>query len=203
MRKSFRTAILAGAALALAACNQSADVEADEGEGADDLAEAVEDGADGSTGIRSDAAWLQTAPGTVPAASIAGDAENDDAPLLDVIDTSAGVDLGGAAGGCAFAHEGYVLFIASNNGGPNGRGLGIAQIAGSDITLTGSEAGGAQYIESGPSMTNGETTIAIDRAGGDPEVISGGARRWAAELSVQEGLEPARVYRPGTWTCGT
>ena len=201
MRKSFRTAILAGAALTLAACNQPA--ETDEGEGADDLAEAVEDGADGSTGVRSDAAWLQTAPGTVSAGSPAGDAENDDAPLLDVIDTSAGVDLGGAAGGCAFAHQGYVLFIAANNGGPNGRGMGIAQIAGSDITLTGSEAGGADYIESGPSMTNGETTITVDRAEGGAESISGGARRWAAELRVQEGLEPARVYRPGTWTCGT
>lgn len=123
-------------------------------------------------------------------------------PRLEPIGDEPDVDLGPTLGGCSFAYEGDVLFIAGAEDDAASRGRGIVQIAGVDRLMTGTKAGGPDMINAGPAMTDGEYTVVLRRSGGEGEPTGIESVRWSADLVVRKGAAAEKTYTPGTWTCG-
>ena len=133
---------------------------------------------------------------------VAGGTATPAPPLLQPIADVTSVDLGPTLGACTFAIGDTTLFIAGAGDENNARGKGVVQVDAEDMLLEGEQAGGPDYINSGPAMTDGTVSVEVRRAEGDGERYGVESTRWPAELAVRNGLGPERVYRSGTWTCG-
>ena len=150
-------------------------------------------------GGEEDAAVADAAPEPVPAmTSPAADGGLQLQALGDTLE----VDLGPTLGGCSFEHEGEVLLIAGAPDDRTARGRGVVQIAGAEHLLTGQSTGGPEYMNSGPTMSDGDYTVEVRRAEGEGEKAGIESTRWPADLVVRGGAAGERIYRPGTWTCG-
>lgn len=112
------------------------------------------------------------------------------------------VDLGPTLGGCSFDHDGKTLLIAGARDDRVARGRGVLQVAGIQHSLVGERTGGPDYINSGPTMTDGEYTAEVRRAEGGGVPVGIESSQWPADLVVRRGLADQHVYSPGTWTCG-
>lgn len=124
-------------------------------------------------------------------------------PELQPLGDNPDVDLGPTLGGCSFAHQGEVLFIAGAPADVNARGRGVIKIGGLDRLLTGTSAGGPEAVNAGSTMTNGEYTVEIRRGAGEGEPFGIESLRWPANLVLRKDMaEPVTIYSPGTWTCG-
>ena len=182
----FGAALLAAPALLLAACG-GADSGADETEITD---RANEEGPN-ETGVAVDGIASEQVKGADAAI-----------PVLEPMGTALEVDLGPTLGGCSFEHEGDVLFIAGAEDNANARGKGVVQIGGRDRVLAGAMMGGPEMIENGPTMTDGEYTVVVERNAGNGEAYGTESTRYPAELVVRKDAANEVRYAPGTWTCG-
>ena len=124
---------------------------------------------------------------------------DDPVPVLQALGTT-NRDLGPNLGACTFAHGGETLFLAGSERSANARGVGAIQVTGVDRRLAGAEMGGYDYVKAGPTMTDGEYTVTVERAEGSGQSADGGTR-WAAELVVRKDMANEVRYAPGTWTC--
>ena len=123
-------------------------------------------------------------------------------PLLEPLGDELSVDLGPTLGGCSFEHEGDVLFIAGAPDEDKARGNGVIQVAGRDRLLAGAEMTGPAGIDAGPTMTDGEYTVTVERGTGEGEAFGTESTRYPAELIVRKDMANEVRYAPGTWTCG-
>ena len=168
------------ASLALAACGSD-----------DGVTDEAREEAPGETGVAVDNIADEKAVGADAAV-----------PLLEPLGDEQSVDLGPTLGACSFEHEGDLLFIAGAPDESNARGNGVIQVAGRDRLLAGADMNGPEGINDGPTMTDGEYTVTIERGAGDGEVLGIESTRWPAELIVRKDMANEVRYAPGTWTCG-
>ncbi|RPF70382.1 hypothetical protein [Aurantiacibacter spongiae] len=178
--------ILAFSAATLAACNDGADPE----QGLAIADEAREEAPD-ETGVAVDNIASERVEGI-----------DDPIPALEELGDPDDLDLGEMVGACSFASNDKVLFIAGSEGSDRARGRGVIQIAGRDRVLAGADMTGPEGIMDGPTMTDGEYTVTIDRGSGDGERVGAESTRWPAELVVSKDARSDVRYAPGTWTCG-
>ena len=122
-------------------------------------------------------------------------------PVLEAIGPDHTAELGPTLGGCAFTRQGETLFIAGAPDEENARGCGVVQIGGLERVLVSEQSGGPDYINAGPTMTDGEFTVAVRRAGSGL-AIGLDSTQWPADLAIRQGVESERLYKRGTWTCG-
>lgn len=123
-------------------------------------------------------------------------------PVLEPIGSEPDVDIGPTLGGCSFEHEGQVIFIAGAPDNANARGSGVIQVNGRDRLLASTEMGGPEMIDAGPTMTDGEFTVEVERASGEGQSYGVESVRWPAALVARVNAENEIRYEPGTWTCG-
>ncbi|GGD52282.1 hypothetical protein GRI62_05540 [Erythrobacter arachoides] len=112
------------------------------------------------------------------------------------------VNLGPTLGGCSFEHNGETLFIAGAEDNRNARGNGVIQVSGVDRLLAGADLTGPAGIDAGPTMTDGEYTVTVERGAGQGTAFGVESARWPAELVVRKDMKNEVRYAPGTWTCG-
>ena len=70
------------------------------------------------------------------------------------------------------------------------------------LSLAPDRTGGPGYIEDGPVLTDGESTIRIDRTKGYGKAVGIESCEWPADLVVRNDMANERRYPGGTWTCG-
>ncbi|RJY08581.1 hypothetical protein D6201_03670 [Aurantiacibacter aquimixticola] len=178
------TALLAAPALALSACADSTDVD-----DSDITDEAVEEAPE-EFGVAVDNIANERAVGVdaaVPALEDLGDLQQ--------------VDLGDTMGACAFTMDDKTLLLAGSPAQDRARGTGVIQVAGRDRVLAGSELGGPDAISAGPTMTDGEYTVQIERASAGTEADAE-TMGYEATLLVRKDGANEVSYGPGTWMCG-
>ncbi len=107
--------------------------------------------------------------------------------------------LGAIAGGCSFIYQGRSLLVVGAPDGTDAKGQGVLVIDGQQVVLPGSDAGGTQVIESGPTLTGAGYTVSVLRADGAPRA-NGGRNEWTAGLKVA-GPQGETTFSPGTWSC--
>lgn len=179
------SAALAFGLLALAGCGESepevdeTDISAETEEAPEELGEAAGNNANGdSQGI------------------------DDGQPTLEPIGSGLEVDIGPTLGGCSFEYEGQVILVAGADANANARGKGAIRIDGRDRLLKSTEMGGPEMIDAGPTMTDGEFTVEIERASGEGQSFGVESVQWPAALVARVNAENEIRYEPGTWTCG-
>lgn len=182
MRRALLTACVA--ALALAGCSKDSDTK---GETSDDFA--------ARTGVG-------TATGTVPAVAEVN-AQPVVAPTgkaqLTPLAANAPQALGNIRGGCSFIYQGRSLLVVGAPDTTDAAGNGVLVIDGRQVVLPGANAGGPQVVESGPTLSGGGYTVAVNRAEGAPQSVAG-RNEWAADLVVN-GPGGETRFSPGTWNC--
>ncbi|MCP5396669.1 MAG: hypothetical protein H6918_08040 [Sphingomonadaceae bacterium] len=107
--------------------------------------------------------------------------------------------LGKVDGGCRFEQGGQVMFLAGAARSTDKAGRAVVVLDGVERVMPGTDLGGKQVVESGPTVTDGEYKVEVYRAAGMPEELKG-ERRWPAELVITSGAGQRR-YPSGTWTC--
>jgi len=136
-----------------------------------------------------------------PLAEPTGALDDGDGPVLEALGSDVEVELGPTLGGCSFTRQGETLLIAGARQDQIARGRGVVQIGGLERVLVGERTGGPGYINSGPTMTDGEFTVEVRRGAGGL-AVGLDSTQWPADLAVRQGLGSKRLYRRGTWTCG-
>ncbi|MCB2088387.1 MAG: hypothetical protein R3E18_06160 [Sphingomonadaceae bacterium] len=107
--------------------------------------------------------------------------------------------LGKVDGGCRFEQGGQTVFLAGAAASTDKAGRAVVMLDGVERVMPGTDLGGRQVVESGPTVTDGEYKVEVYRAAGMPEELQG-ERRWPAELVITSGAGQRR-YPSGTWTC--
>ena len=174
MSKTFRiaTGFLAGSCLALAACGSDP-----EPASTDEVTDPMP-GPDGSV-----------VAGVEP--RVAGEEPN--VALLGPIGDAGAIELGDVTGSCSFEYDGESILIAGAENVENARGKGVIRVNGEPRVLTGSQPRGASEIEAGPSMTDGEYEVSIDRGEGQ-------GKQWRATLTASKQMDDPVTY-DGVWDC--
>ncbi|MCP9223336.1 hypothetical protein MKP08_11295 [Erythrobacter sp. LQ02-29] len=122
--------------------------------------------------------------------------------VLQPIGKNVDVDLGPNLGGCKFEKDDAVLLIAGAPDDTNARGMGVIKVGGVDRLMTGTTPGGPPAIDAGPTMTDGEYTVTVERGSGDGKSVGAESSQWPADLIVRKDMANERRYADGTWTCG-
>ena len=117
---------------------------------------------------------VEPAPAAAPSPVVTPAGERA-APELEALGARLDVDLGETLGGCAFAKGGKTLLVAGAPDDAAATGRGAVRIAGLTRLLTGKRAGGPDYINKGPAMSDGEVTVQVKRGRGRGH--SGGRRK--------------------------
>jgi hypothetical protein len=107
--------------------------------------------------------------------------------------------LGKIKGGCSFIYQGRALLVVGAPDTTDATGSGVLVIDGRQVVLPGANAGGPQVVESGPTLSGGGYTVAVNRAEGAPQSVAG-RNEWAADLVVT-GPGGATKFSPGIWNC--
>jgi hypothetical protein len=107
--------------------------------------------------------------------------------------------LGKIKGGCSFVYQGRSLLVVGAPDTTDAAGSGVLVIDGRQVVLPGAAAGGPQVVESGPTLSGGGYTVAVNRAEGAPQSVAG-RNEWAADLVVN-GPGGETKFTPGTWNC--
>jgi hypothetical protein len=107
--------------------------------------------------------------------------------------------LGSIKGDCSFVYQGRSLFVAGTQDAGDRVSNGVLVIDGRQVVLPGASAGGPQVVESGPTLSGGGYTVAVNRAEGAPQAVAG-RNEWAADLVVT-GPGGETKFSPGTWNC--
>ncbi len=113
--------------------------------------------------------------------------------------SSAPKALGKIKGGCSFIYQGRSLLVVGAPDTTDATGNGVLVIDGRQVVLPGAAAGGPQVVESGPTLSGGGFTVAVNRAEGAPQVVAG-RNEWSADLVVN-GPGGETTFAPGTWNC--
>lgn len=176
-------------ALALAAC--SGEKKQTDGETAEDYAARAGMGADGIESPGVEVAEINAQPVTA----------TEGASVLTPLAANANKALGAVKGGCTFAYQGRALLTVGAPDSTDAAGKGVLVIDGRPVILPGVDAGGPQVMESGPTLTGGGFTVAVQRGEGEPTAVGGG-NEWPADLVVS-GPNGETKFSPGTWTCAS
>lgn len=163
--------MLAGGALALAACS-----DAQEGESADDFAARV--------GTQSDAPATPAAVETT--AVTAAPPADVNVLALEQLGNIAGVDFGPRDGGCTFSSGGVEMLTAGARNDPASAGKAVIRLGGKLYLL--SSAGGLNAIRQGTRFTGEGVTVDVSGSG------------QAATLTVTDGLGQQKAVA-GNWVC--
>ena len=170
-------AIASFAAIALVGCSQP---EQDASNGADDFANRVGTGQQGSTTVSS--------PAMPTDAAVGGPPENADVKILEDVGYIGGVDLGQRAGTCAFHAEGMDKLMAS---GPAERTMGgkaVVRIGGTLYRLDGGP-GGFAAVQSGTTFRGEGITVKVEPSG-----------KGQANLTVTDKAGQTKTLS-GDWNC--
>ena len=123
-------------------------------------------------------------------------------PVLEPLGDTSSVDLGPTLGACTFEKDGDTFFLAGAEDDAKARGKGVIQVGGRDRLLAGTDMTGPEGIDAGPTMTDGEYTVTVERGAGEGEPFGTESVRWPAELVVRKDMANEVRYAPGTWSCG-
>jgi hypothetical protein len=107
--------------------------------------------------------------------------------------------LGKIKGGCSFIYQGRSLLVVGAPDTTDAAGNGVLVIDGRQVVLPGANAGGPQVVESGPTLSGGGYTVAVNRSEGAPQSVAG-RNEWAADLVVT-GPGGETKFSPGIWNC--
>jgi hypothetical protein len=105
--------------------------------------------------------------------------------------------LGSIKGDCSFVYQGRSLFVAGTQDAGDRVSNGVLVIDGRQVVLSG--AGAVDGVASGPTLSGGGYTVAVNRAEGAPQEVAG-RNEWAADLVVT-GPGGETKFSPGTWNC--
>ena len=119
-------------------------------------------------------------------------------PMLMPLGDGPGIDAGTQP--CEFEWQDNTIFIASAPGDANSRGKGVIKIDGVDRILTGDRLYGPDGIAAGPTMTDGEFEVSVERAEGEGS-LEGDRRSWDAQLVARLNMDASRNYEGGKWVC--
>ncbi|MGX7895133.1 hypothetical protein [Tsuneonella sp. HG222] len=172
---------LAALPLALAACSNEPDPAA---------SDTVQDAED---------ARVEENSGLSPAVNEQNAVETTAVPELEAFATDRTPGIPGAVVTCSFKLGTNTLLITGLEPQANARGKGIVQVGGEERILTGTAALGADGMRAGPTMTDGEYTVVVER-----ESKTGAAAAGVpATIVSRYNMANERRYGPGLWTCSS
>ena len=127
--------------------------------------------------------------------------DSGDGPVLQVLGSLEGVELGPRNGACTFQHkDGRELLVTAAPTKSDSIAVGAVRSGGVIVMLQSRDKIGADGLRAGPTLSGGKLTITVARADGNGEIV-GNMRRWNANLGVRDISGKQRIYSPGTWLC--
>ncbi|WP_128892715.1 hypothetical protein [Erythrobacter sp. HKB08] len=193
MRKIPLLVVFGGVSL-VAGCQCTPEQSAAPGESAEEFAERVESANDDGADDFAD----RIASG--PLGAPTGTAQPPE--KLVAVSQNAAARLGKTDGGCKFEQGGETVFVAGATSNTDTSGRAVVVINGVERVMGGADLGGAQAIESGPTVGDGEFTVSVIRGEGAPKEPAVNTYQWPAQLVITSGAGQRR-YPTGTWTCTT